>query len=145
MLLHLDEASFDSQRHSLQQLTLCGVSGNFRVMNLGWHLVALPALRCLAIQNLGVTNLSWLESGWDSGPAGPLQSLALDNNAALQLDAQGAAALLNLTALKKLSMCKTAAPTDASMASTAGGVWSADSVRYIARVVAARPALQLCF
>ncbi len=152
--LHLSEASFDRQRNSLHELTLQGISRNIHVLNLGWHLVTLPALRCLAIQNLGVTNLNWLESSWESPPAAPVHSLSLDDNAGLQLNAKAAAALLNMTALRKLSMRKRVGHSYTIGNSFAGhggsvpwwaAVWTADSVRCIARVVAARPALQLCF
>ena len=103
-LVHISDASFDSQRSSLQELTLRGVSSNIQLASLGWYLIGLPALRCLAIQNLGVTNLWWLETTWHSAPACPLHRLNLDDNAALQLDGDSAAALLNMTGLKKLSM-----------------------------------------
>ena len=150
-VLDLDEDSFDSPWHSLEELMLRGVSRSIHVTNLGWDLIALPALRCLAIQNLGVTNLKWMEPSWNSAPAGPLHSLDLDDNADLQLDVEGAAALLNLTALKKLSMRKTPAPSNGSGiagqadSAAAGAVWSADSVRCLTRLAAARPALKLCF
>ncbi len=153
-LVYLSEASFGSQRHSLQQLTLRSVSQNMRLRHLCWCLIRLPALRRLAIQNLGVTNLRWLQPSWNSVPASPLHDLDLDDNAALQLDGEAAAALLNITSLQKVSMRKGVAQDAASTATRVPGpadtvargtVWSAESVRCIARVVAARPALQFCF
>ena len=113
-VLHLDETSLDSQRHSLQELTLRGINNNIRVANIGWYLIALPALRFLTIQNLGVADLMWMQSSWFSQPAGPVHSLDLDDNTTLQLNAEAAAAILNLTALKQLSMRKSPAPSDGS-------------------------------
>ena len=149
----LDGASFASQR-SLQELALRGISGNIYVVNLGWYLIGLPALRFLNIQNLGVTNLKWLQPSWDSVPAGPVHNLNLDYNAALQLDGEAAVSLLAMTGLQKLSMRKRGGQSDASVSNGAAGeadfpplgaVWSADSMRCIARVSAARPDLQLTF
>ncbi len=129
------------------------------MLNLGRYLIALPALRCLAIQNLGVTSLEWIRSNSigqrpPQGPAGPVHSLDLDDNANLQLDAEGAAAVINMTGLKKLSMQKSAAHSRGSVAdgmagqagaAQSGAVWSAESVRSIAWLMTARPALQMCF
>ncbi len=149
-LVHISESSFNSQRNSLQELSLRGVSNNIRLANLGWYLIGLPALRCLAI-HLGVTNLKWLETTWRSEPAGPVHSLNLDDNAALQLNGESAAALLKMTGLKKLSMRKSVANYDGSGiagqagSAASGAVWSAASVRCLTRLAAARPTLELCF
>ncbi len=149
-VLHLDEDSFHSQRSSLTELTLCGAGRDIHVMSLGHYLVELPALRSLTIQHLRVSNLQWLEPSWQSEPPGPLQTLDLDDNADLQLDEVAAAAVLNMAALRKLSMRKTDPSDVTGVAHQAGPapcgpVWSAESVRGIARIMAARPALQLCF
>ncbi len=62
--VHVSEASFGSQRNSLQNLKLRGVSGSIHVVNLGYYLSQLPALRFLAVRHLDVRNLMWLESSW---------------------------------------------------------------------------------
>ena len=149
-MLHLDAVSV-VQQTSLQEFTLRGISENICITNLGWYLIGLPALRRLAIQNLGITSLQWLQSSLTSVPAGPLNSLDMDHNADLQLDDEAATALLNMTDLKKLSMRKRVSPRNASGIAgqtdyaAVGAVWSVESVRCLTRLAAARPSLQLCF
>lgn len=145
----LSPASF----HSLQHIMLRGVSSGVHAKGLSWCIVGVPALRQLEVQNMGLTDLGWLEAGWtSSGPVAPLQSLDLDDNEALQLSGVARSTLFTMTALQKLSMRKRSAQGDASTAGGAAGscdaapqeaAWPDASLRCFAQLAAARPDLQL--
>ena len=139
----LRQDSFRCQRDSLQELTLCGVGQNLLLTNFSWFNSGLPALRSLAVRNLGLQHLDWLTSQVVPPDVGPVHSLDVDDNQLLHLSGASTAALVSMTALGKLSMRKPCG-ADASAADRRKAVWSAGSFRCIAQLAAARPSLQLC-
>ena len=144
----LTHAGRGCQQDSLQALTLRSVRGDVRLMHLSWCFITLPALRHLAVQNLGLTDLDWLDSEWTTLPPALLHSLDLDGNDALQLTAAATAALRRMPALRTLSMRKGSAEEHPGAHDGEGDgqvAWSPRSVRCIAQLVAARPDLTLCF
>ena len=142
----LSQDSFRAQRDRLQTLTLSGFGLHVQLADFSWCSSGLPALRNLAVRNLGLSDLEWLSLGANSPALAGLTSLDLDDNDALQLNEAAQTALLRMTALKSLSFRKTG--TDGESATEAAPterVWTAESVRHIAKLAAKRPALQLSF
>ncbi len=132
---------------SLQELTLRSVGSGVRLEQLSGYIMTLPTLRRLTVQNLGLTDLDWLDITWTTLPPAPLRSLDLDGNDALQLSEAATAALRKMTALKTLSMRKGSAAEHggAHGGGAADAAWSPESVRCIAQLVAARPDMMLHF
>ncbi len=153
-LVALAASTFGTQRDNLRDLTLRGTGSHIQLNQPFQFLSDMPALRHLVIQNLGLTDLRWLNPDGTGLVLADLHSLDVDGNRALQLDDGSVTALLSMAALKKLSMRKTlAAEADtstgaagkASKAASRKAAWSSDSVHCIAQLIAGRPDLQLCF
>ena len=144
--LLLSQDSFRAQRDSLQKLTLSGVGLHVQLANFSWYSSGLPALASLAVRNVGLTDLDWLSSETTPSALAALSSLDLDDNDALQLGVTAKAALLCMTALKTLSLQETGTSGgDANEPAQPRAVRTAESVRHIAQLAAARPELQLTF
>ena len=149
--LYLSRHSFRNQRGSLQDLKLRGVGTNVHVKNLSCDSIGLPALRHLTIRNLGLDSVDWLTPRGTPLAVAPLLSLNLDDNEDLQLSRLSAVVLLSMSTLTKVSMRKKcgASPAggsvDSADTSPQKAVWSAESVRCIASMAAAKPAFRLCF
>lgn len=142
----LSRDSFRAQRHRLQTLTLSGFGLHVHLADFSWCSSGLPALRNLAVRNLGLTDLEWLGSGANSPALAALTSLDLDDNDALQMNEAAQTALLRMTALQSLSFRKTDTDDESAIeAAPTKTVWTAESVRHIAKLAAKRPALQLSF
>ena len=147
-------SGFGLQRENLRELTLHGVGTHILLKRPFSFIDDLPALRPLVIQNLGLTDLRWLNPDGAGLVLGAVRSLDLDGNKALQLDDGSVAALLHMPALRKLSMRKRLPAEGDASTGTAGNeakaaprkaAWPPDSVHCIAQLVAGRPDLQLCF
>ena len=145
----LGQDSFRTQQTSLRELTLCSYSSTVRVANIGW--IDLPAMQVLTVQNLGLTDLHWLSADQSSPALAAVHSLDVDGTRALQLDSASVEALLNMSALTKVSMRKKSLEGSTNAAGSQADTsvhetsWSAESVGCIAQLAAARPALQLSF
>ena len=113
--LFLSKDSFQSQRDSLQELVLRGMRRNIELLNPRWCLAGLAALRSLSIQNLGLTDLQWLDQGCDSELAS-LHSLDLDDNEVLQLSGASLTILSSMAGLRLLTGQTTLAEGNMSVA-----------------------------
>ncbi len=150
----LGDSAFHRQRDSLEELTLRGVGDGIRVHQQRFCVVELRALRCLAFENVGLTDLRSLIPPATSPALPSLSRLGLDRNPGLQLSPLVTAGLLRMPALRTLSMRKqlpkgniiavaSSGPGDAGAAATEA-TWSLQSVRCIAELVAAKPAFRIC-